>query len=225
MNFRSILNSTFVLAMALSLVCSVSTQPSYAGGPIAATAYDIVPLEVGASAPTFEVLAADGTPFRFEAGSRERPVMLLAFRGGWCPYCNVYLSEMRHVVPKLKAMGVDVLFLSGDRPDILISGLSDEAQDDIAGLDYTILSDANAEAAIAFGTAFAVPDKRRATMQSRKYDIAGSSTELHHVLPVPSVFAVDKNGIIQFAYTNPDYKTRLPADDLLAVAAEITAAD
>ena len=36
-------------------------------------------------------------------------------------------------------------------------------------------------------------------------------------LPVPSVFVVDTSGIIEFEYINPNYKTRLGADFLLAV--------
>jgi peroxiredoxin len=47
----------------------------------------------------------------------------------------------------------------------------------------------------------------------------------HGVLPVPAVFAIDRDGVINFAYTNADYKVRLPADELLAAAREIAAAD
>ena len=43
----------------------------------------------------------------------------------------------------------------------------------------------------------------------------------HGVLPVPSVFAIDRGGVIAFAYSNPDYKIRVPADELLSVAREI----
>ena len=43
------------------------------------------------------------------------------------------------------------------------------------------------------------------------------------VLPVPSVFAVGPDGIIRFAYSNADYKVRLPADELFAVAADLVA--
>jgi peroxiredoxin len=44
---------------------------------------------------------------------------------------------------------------------------------------------------------------------------------LQGVLPVPSVFAVDTDGIIRFAYSNADYTVRLPADELLAAATGI----
>ena len=45
--------------------------------------------------------------------------------------------------------------------------------------------------------------------------------DLHTVLPVPSVFAIDTNGVIRFAYSNTDYKVRLPADELLEAAEQI----
>ncbi len=57
-----------------------------------------------------------------------------------------------------------------------------------------------------------------------KNEIVKESSMLRHgVLPVPSVFAVDRNGVIAFAYSNPDYKVRLPAEELLQVATEIAA--
>ena len=44
---------------------------------------------------------------------------------------------------------------------------------------------------------------------------------MHEVLPVPSVFAVGSDGVIAFAYSNADYKVRLPAAELLAAAQEL----
>jgi hypothetical protein len=38
------------------------------------------------------------------------------------------------------------------------------------------------------------------------------------MLPVPAVFLVTTNGLIQFEYVNPDYKVRLDPELLLAAA-------
>jgi len=38
------------------------------------------------------------------------------FRGGWCPYCNLHLSEMRLVEKQLKEMGFNIWFISIDKP-------------------------------------------------------------------------------------------------------------
>ena len=92
-----------------------------------------------------------------------------------------------------------------------------------ADLDYQILSDADAQAAIAFGIAFKASQKTIDRRNQKGQDIEASSMLRHGVLPVPSVFAIDRNGVIAFAYSNPNYKVRLPAEELLQVATEIAA--
>ena len=212
----------FSVTMAMSLACSLSIQHGHADVPVAASADEILPLRAGQDAPRFTVETVQGEPFNFEPRGLERPAILIAFRGGWCPYCNTHLSELRHVLPEIRDMGVDVLFLSGDRPDLLYSSLDAETQTDIGNLDYAILSDAKAGAALALGIAFRAADATIRRRHDKGQDIDGSSMALQGVLPVPSVFAVDTDGIIRFAYSNADYKVRLPADELLDVAARIS---
>lgn len=225
MNIRSIPYMLFVLLLGTSIACSVAIQAGHADVPIAESADLIEPLGKGDRAPRFIVETVDGEAFDFDPQNLERPVVLLTFRGGWCPFCNVYLSEMRHTIPEIRELGVDVLFLSGDRSELLYESLKQETQGDIAGLDYTILSDADAQAAIALGIAFRASQGTIDGRRARNQDIDGSAMLKHGVLPVPSVFAIDRQGEIRFAYTNADYKVRLPADELLAAAEEIAAAD
>ena len=212
----------FAGMLTLSLVCSVSISEGHADAPVAATANEIEPLNVGDAAPRFTVETVEGKAFDFDPRELERPAIVIVFRGGWCPYCNMHLSELRHVVPEIHTLGVDVLFLSGDRPELLYDSLGDDTRADIAGLDYTIFSDAKAGAAVAFGIAFKAPEKTIQRRHQKGEDIEASSMALHGVLPVPSVFAIDSDGNIRFAYSNADYKVRLPADELLEVAADIT---
>ena len=206
----------FVLLM--SLVCSVSMQYGHADGPVASDAGGIKPLQVGQAAPRFIVETVDRDPFVFDPQSLQRPVLLVSFRGGWCPYCNLHLSELRHVIPAIDALGVDVLFLSGDRPGRLYRSLDAETRADIASLDYTLLSDADAQAAIALGIAFEASAMTVERRREKGDDIEGSSMLRHGILPVPAVFAIGKDGKIAFVHADPDYKVRLPADELLAVA-------
>jgi peroxiredoxin len=205
--------------LVLSLACSVSIRAGHADMPVAATADEIEPLRAGDEAPRFSVETVDGKAFTFEPQALQRPVVIISFRGGWCPYCNIQLSELRHVLPEIGEMGVDVLFLSGDRPDLLYASLEEDTRNDITGLGYTILSDANAGAAVAFGIAFRAPEKTIQRRHEKEQDIEASSMALHGILPVPSVFAIDTDGMIRFAYSNADYKIRLPADELRDVAA------
>ena len=222
---RSLIPAALAVVLIFSLVCSAAIRHGHADVPVADTADQIQPLGVGDLAPRFIVQSVASEAFDFNPENLDRPVMLLVFRGGWCPYCNMYLSEMRHVIPEIRSMGIDVLFLSGDRPELLYDSLEHQAQEDIAGLDYTILSDADAQASIALGIAFKAAQRTIDYVNKKGDGYARSSMERQGILPVPAVFAIGRDGVIAFTYINPDYKVRLPADDLLAAARAIAAAD
>jgi peroxiredoxin len=188
---------------------------------IAASASEIQPVKTGEMAPGFTVRTVDDEPFLFDPAKLDAPVILITFRGGWCPYCNLHLSELRHVIPELQAKGIDVYFLSGDRPELLYKSLKQETQEDIDGLGYTILSDANIEAAIALGIAFKVEDASVSRMKERGTDLGDSSMARHQALPVPAVYMIDKSGKVVYSFVEPDYKVRLPAEDVLAAASAL----
>ena len=223
LNPRSSVPGALSVVLVMSLTCSMSMRYGHADVPIAETAEQAQPLAVGQAAPRFEVRTVENEPFVFDPRGLERPVVLVTFRGGWCPFCNMHLSELKDVIADIDALGVDVFFLSGDRPDLLYSTLSRETQQDIAGLDYTILSDADVQAAIALGVAFKASQRTIDRRIDKGQDIDDSSMLRHGVLPVPAVFAIGQNGIIEFAYANPDYKVRLPADELLQVVEGLAA--
>jgi peroxiredoxin len=220
-NPRLMILMTLSAMMLLSLVCSTSIRYGHADAPIADTAEQITPLDTGDQAPRFIVQNVDGDNFDFDPRGLERPAILITFRGGWCPFCNMHLSELRDVIPEISALGIDVLFLSGDRSELLYESLKAETQEDIANLDYAIYSDANAQAAIALGIAFRPSERTLNRRDEKGDDIEGSSMINHNVLAVPAVFAIDTDGVISFAYANPNFRVRLPAEELLEVARTI----
>ncbi len=118
------------------------------------------------------------------------------------------------MIPDIKAAGFDVLFLSGDRPEILYSSLKEENQ----ALDYLILSDSRMEAASALGLAFRVPEEQLARMRQFGLDLEQASGETHNALPVPAVYVIDQSGRITYVYANPDYRVRLSAAEVRAAA-------
>ena len=194
----------FALTIAL-LLCTGTARAE-----IAASAEETSPLAAGGAAPRFTARNADGSDFVFDPGALERPAMLIFYRGGWCPYCNRHLAELRHVVPELEERGMDVYFLSADSPANLSSALHGDAE----GLDYTLLSDARLGAAEAFGLAFRVPDDYYRRAKAYGFDLEEASGETHHALPIPAAYLIDAAGMIRFAHANPDYTVRLSAEAL-----------
>jgi peroxiredoxin len=178
----------------------------------AASAQEAKPLEVGTRAPDFTATRADGTRYGFSAAHLRQPYVLIFYRGGWCPYCNVQLADLHLVEPKLRAAGFAVIFLSTDRPALLHSSLKNP------DINYTLLSDPELSAAQAFHIAFHLDDQKYAEQLKYGVDLEKTTGTKAHALPVPSVFIVDTSGTIRFVYSNPDFRIRLSAQDLWKAA-------
>lgn len=200
------LTAVFLLVISTTAMAEGNRQDIHASADL------VQPLMVGMNAPDFNLKDAEGNEVRFRAREMEKPLVVSFFRGGWCPYCNLHLSEMRHAEEQLKEMGFDIWFISIDRPELLLDSLD---QPDIG---YTVLSDSSLEATRSFGIAFRVDDETNKRYLSYNIDLEKASGEKHHVLPAPATYIIGADGIINFAYINPDYKVRLHPDVLLAAA-------
>jgi peroxiredoxin len=169
-------------------------------------------LAVGTRAPTFSAQTEDGAVRTFSPEGYKKPTIVLFYRGGWCPYCNSQLSDLRLVESKLRRNGFEIIFLSTDRPAILYSSLKAK------NIHYTLLSDSRLEAAKAFHIAYRLDEATLANMKQYGIDLDSTTGGPLHELPVPSVFIIDTTGTIRYVYSNPDYKVRLGADALWAAA-------
>ena len=111
---------------------------------------------------------------------------------------------------------VDIWFISIDKPELLLESLNDP------DIGYTVYSDSALSATRVFGLAFRVDDELNERYLSHDIDLEKASGENHHVLPAPATYIIGTDGIINFAYINPDYKVRLHPDVLLAAATAYT---
>lgn len=168
---------------------------------------DISPLLIGEKIPEAVLSDASGRDFDLKKAISEKPTVLVIYRGGWCPYCSKQLSGLQVLFPELKKIGYQLIAISTDVP----KGL--KASSDKQGLDYILLSDADLSLAKQFGIAYKAP-KDYWEMLPRT--TGGKDVDL--LLPVPSVFLVDRKGVIQFEYINPDFRLRLNPELLKAVA-------
>jgi peroxiredoxin len=176
----------------------------------------VTPLLPGMSIPEFTAKRPSGELVTFAPDALDKPFVLTFYRGGWCPYCNAHLGEMRLAEQQLTALGFEVYFISPDQPSHLINSLKD--QELKANINYQLLSDADMAVARAFKIAFKVPAETVKKYQQWGIDLEQASGHDHHLLPAPATFLVGQDGVIQFQYVNPDYKIRLAPDILLSAA-------
>lgn len=201
------------IALFFALIAAAFSQLQAAD--LATSAEQVRPLLLGSTLPDVSLQSVDGKPVSLKEQVNGKPAILVFYRGGWCPYCNLQLSELRLITKDAEALGYQMIAISPDRPEELSRTLTRDK------LDYTLLSDARADALRAFGIGFRVDDATIEKYRGYGIDLEKASGENHHALPVPSVFIVDANGILQFSYSHPDYKVRVPGSVVMAAAKAI----
>lgn len=200
------------LLLLLGFINITQSDPTRQDGRVADSAEEICPILVGASIPDMHLTTVEGEQFDLNAAISNKPALLIFYRGGWCPFCNVHLAELKTVEDELRQLGYQIIAVSMDRPAKLRESLQEHQ------LTYTLLSDSTARAAKAFGLAYQVGSETVHRLQDNSMDIEEASGENHNILPVPAAFIVGTDGIIKFEYINPNYKVRIKTDLILAAA-------
>jgi peroxiredoxin len=173
---------------------------------------EIKPLQAGEKIPATKLKTVDGKSFDLMAAAKEQRLAIIYYRGGWCPYCNMQLGQLQETDAKLRELGYRILAISPDSPAKMKESL------DEGHMTYTLLSDSSMETAKAFGIAFEVDQATLKKYEGYGIDLEAASGEKHHQLPVPSVFLVGTDGVIDFVHSDENYKKRLAPEVLLAAA-------
>ena len=148
----------------------------------------------------------NNTTIKTESLFREKKTILIFYRGGWCPYCNLHLSEVGRIENDLLALGYQIVAVSPDAVRNLVSSKEKLA------LSYTLLSDTRGDLIKSAGLAFKAP----AYCEKELRENQGKDAELF--LPVPSLFILNEKSEILFEYINPNFKQRISGYLLLAAA-------
>jgi len=170
---------------------------------------DIRPLLIGARVPWDMVLRTEtGESTTLRRSMAGGPAVLVFFRGGWCPYCDLQLSELRLIEKDFRQLGFQVIAISAD------DAAATHARREKNSLQYLLLSDASSALIRAVGIAF----RADPAVQRLQPALGVNAATGGQLLTVPAVYIVDEQGRVQFHYVNPDYRMRAPKAVLLAAA-------
>ena len=76
-------------------------------------------LKVGQTAPVFRALDADSNLFSIEDALINGPVVLIFYRGFWCPVCNEHLGSIQDSLAMIETTGAKVIAVSPENPFFL----------------------------------------------------------------------------------------------------------
>ncbi|HUO58812.1 MAG TPA: peroxiredoxin-like family protein [bacterium] len=191
-----------------------TTMADSMGKPVYDSPREVQPLVKGESIPNGELTTLKGKKVELKTLVSQKPSILIFYRGGWCPYCNLQMGQLVKIEPDLMKMGYQLLAITPDKPGSLRESLKKH------GINYTLLSDRTMGLTRQFGLAYRLDPQTLEKMKGFGVDLEKSTGNALHELPVPAAFVVDTKGTIHFVYYNADIKVRVNPDDLMKAAKE-----
>ena len=76
-------------------------------------------LSLGDHAPDFTAIDKDGKNYSLNDKLKTGPVVLIFYRGFWCPYCNKHLSSVQDSLKLIYDKGASVVAVSPEKPEYL----------------------------------------------------------------------------------------------------------
>ncbi|CAA9200485.1 peroxiredoxin-like family protein [Flavobacterium collinsii] len=188
----------FIALVALSTVAAAQNS-------LPQIATDITPLLIGEKIPNTTLKSAENATVKISDLLEKKKAVLVFYRGGWCPYCNMHLQALAEAEKQILDLGYQIIAISPDAPENLkITEEKDKVK-------YTLLSDSEGEFAKAVGITYAAPENYKSVINVHSKGVNTS------FLPVPSVFVINQNSEIAFEYIAPDFKHRISTELLVSV--------
>jgi peroxiredoxin len=174
-------------------------------------------IKVGDVLERFTLDDATGTPVSLDEILGSGPAVIMFYRGGWCPYCNLALrTYQQELLPQLDTFDARLVAVSPQSPDESLSTVEK------AALEFTVLSDPGARLADRIGIAFDQADDVVAAQRRLGLDLTKVNAEGAIRLPRPTVLVVDQDRIVRFVDVQPDYTARTEVADIIEALTALT---
>jgi len=140
--------------------------------------------KAGDKAPGFDLPNAKGGTVALADLLKKGPAVVVWYRGGWCPFCNIQLHEYQVRLNEFEALGATMVAISPEPPDASLT-TAERNQ-----LRFGVLSDVGGAIARQYGVMYKVP--------------GGDGREL----PLAATYVVNTDGTIAYAFIESDYRQR-----------------
>nr|WP_237564865.1 peroxiredoxin-like family protein [Blastopirellula marina] len=171
---------------------------------------------VGDAAIDAKLTGWNGKTVRLSEMWSEGPVVLMWYRGGWCPYCNLQLRAMQKELKAIEGAGAKLIVLTPELPEKAKE--TAEAND----LDFVALHDKDSATARKYGLVFELPESILPLYRDRlKLGEVNGNDEME--LPLSATYVIDTQGKIRYAFLNADYTVRAEPAEVVAAVKKIAA--
>jgi peroxiredoxin len=168
----------------------------------------------GDEAPEFALPDQRGQEIWLSALLRTGPVVLIFYRGAWCPYCNLQLRTFQAHLGQIEQAGAHLVAISPQTPD---HSLTTAEKNDLG---FFVLSDAGATIIDRYGLKYSVDADTRALLETVGNDVGAHNGAGGWVLPAAATFVIGRDGRVRYANVRGDWTERAEPADVLSVLGE-----
>ncbi|WP_219838115.1 peroxiredoxin-like family protein [Paenibacillus sp. R14(2021)] len=164
-------------------------------------------LNIGDVAPDFTLEDATGNWITLSEQLIKGPVILIFYRGQWCPFCNLQLKAYERIMGLINLAGATLIAVSPQTPDHSLT-LKEKHE-----LSYSVLSDRHNKVAEAYNLKITLPEFMRENVNMLPQFNEDDSFEL----PVPATYIIDMNGRIVAGVSDFNHRTRMEPTEALEI--------
>jgi peroxiredoxin len=167
-------------------------------------------LKVGEKVENFSAQNMDGDTITLNSLLEKGPLVIVFYRGHWCPICNKHLKELESNLEKVYKKGAQLIAVSPENSEFL------RKTADKTKASFTLLYDEDYKISDQFGLTFR-PDSMTRVMYNTV--LGGNLKEAHsddsQRLPIPATYIIAKDRKIVWRHFDPDYKKRAKVEDII----------
>ena len=167
-------------------------------------------LFIGSKAPDFKAKDQYGQVIRLKDVLKKGKVVLVFYRGQWCPYCNKELKRLEDSLQLIKDKGATLIAVSPEKPENVTKTVEKTSAT------YSILFDDGLKIMKAYDVAFELSENVLTRYKNAGLDVEANNGTNGKYLPVPAVYIIDKESMVIYRFFEPDYKKRASVKEILA---------
>ncbi|MBR1187577.1 AhpC/TSA family protein [Bradyrhizobium sp. AUGA SZCCT0240] len=135
------------------------------------------------------------------------PVIVMFYRGHWCPYCRLNVMAIMQAQDEISALGGQIVAIMPETQKYAERFKSE------AGAPFPVLTDLDNGYALSLNLAIWLGTE---IQQLLSYlDLSDFHGNDGCMLPIPATFVVGRDGLVKARFVDPDFRKRMEIDELL----------
>ncbi len=166
-------------------------------------------LFLNSKAPDFKAADQNGNEIHLKDLLKKGKVVLVFYRGYWCPYCNRQLKKLEDSLQLITGKGATLVAVTPEKPENVTQTVEKTKAE------YPILFDKELKIMKAYEVEYEVPENTVTRYRNTGIDLEKINGKDWKYLPVPAVYIIDKESTVVYRFFDTDYKKRPSVKEIL----------